>query len=315
MAIAEVRDLVKKYHDAEENAVDGISFEIEEGEIFSLLGPNGAGKTTTISILNTLIAPTSGTALVGGMNVVDNPMGVRRMIGVVPQELALYDELSAEENLRFWGEMQGLKPPELQQEIKEKLSLMELEKRAKDRVKTFSGGMKRRLNLAVGLMGNPPLLMLDEPTVAIDPQSRRYILDWVKKMNREGMTILYTTHYMEEAQELSRRIGIMDHGKMIAIGTFEELIQLVGTKDTLILKIGEISQSSRLVEALSALIGVNSVSSREDEVILNVDSAEATLSEVLKIASNLDILIRTIDIQEPNLEAVFLHLTGRTLRD
>jgi ABC-2 type transport system ATP-binding protein len=315
MAIAEVRDLVKRYQGASENAVDGISFTIEEGEIFSLLGPNGAGKTTTISILNTLISPTSGTALVGGMNVDNNPMGVRRMIGVVPQELALYDELSAEENLRFWGEMQGLKPPELQQEIKEKLSLMELEKRAKDRVKTFSGGMKRRLNLAVGLMGNPPLMMLDEPTVAIDPQSRRYILDWVKKMNQEGMTILYTTHYMEEAQELSHRIGIMDHGKMIAIGRLDELIQLVGEKETLKLKIGEESSGTQLAEMLSTVEGVNSVSSTDGEVILNVDSADETLSEVLRIASNLEIPIRTIDIQEPNLEAVFLHLTGRTLRD
>jgi ABC-2 type transport system ATP-binding protein len=315
MAIVEVQDLVKQYHGANENAVDGISFEIETGEIFSLLGPNGAGKTTTISILNTLIGPTAGTALVGGMNVVDDPMGVRRMIGVVPQELALYEELSAEENLRFWGEMQGLKPPELQHEIGEKLALMELEDRAKDRVKTFSGGMKRRLNLAVGMMGNPPLLMLDEPTVAIDPQSRRYILDWVNKMNEEGMTILYTTHYMEEAQELSHRIGIMDHGKMIAVGTLDELTRLVGEKETLRLKIGEGSESLRLAEAARAAHGVHSVSSNDGEVLLNVDSAEETLSEVLKMASDLEIPIRTIDIQEPNLEAVFLHLTGRTLRD
>jgi ABC-2 type transport system ATP-binding protein len=315
MTIVEVQDLVKQYHGANENAVDGISFEIETGEIFSLLGPNGAGKTTTISILNTLISPTAGTALVGGMNVVDDPMGVRRMIGVVPQELALYEELSAEENLRFWGEMQGLKPPELQHEIGEKLALMELEDRAKDRVKTFSGGMKRRLNLAVGMMGNPPLLMLDEPTVAIDPQSRRYILDWVTKMNEEGMTILYTTHYMEEAQELSHRIGIMDHGKMIAVGTLDELTRLVGEKETLRLKIGEGSESLRLAEASRAAHGVHSVSSNDGEVLLNVDSAEETLSEVLKMASDLEIPIRTIDIQEPNLEAVFLHLTGRTLRD
>jgi ABC-2 type transport system ATP-binding protein len=315
MTIVEVQDLVKQYHGANENAVDGISFEIETGEIFSLLGPNGAGKTTTISILNTLIGPTAGTALVGGMNVVDDPMGVRRMIGVVPQELALYEELSAEENLRFWGEMQGLKPPELRHEIGEKLALMELEDRAKDRVKTFSGGMKRRLNLAVGMIGNPPLLMLDEPTVAIDPQSRRYILDWVTKMNEEGMTILYTTHYMEEAQELSHRIGIMDHGKMIAVGTLDELTRLVGEKETLRLKIGEGSESLRLAEAARAAHGVHSVSSNDGEVLLNVDSAEETLSEVLKMASDLEIPIRTIDIQEPNLEAVFLHLTGRTLRD
>ncbi len=242
-------------------------------------------------------------------------MGVRRMIGVVPQELALYEELSAEENLRFWGEMQGLKPPELSHEIKEKLALMELEDRSKDRVKTFSGGMKRRLNLAVGMMGNPPLLMLDEPTVAIDPQSRRYILDWVMRMNEKGMTILYTTHYMEEAQELSHRIGIMDHGKMIALGTFEELVRLVGEKQTLRLKIGEGSEGEKLAEAAGTIPSVNSVSSMDGEVLLNVDSADETLAQVLRLASDLEIPIRTIDIQEPNLEAVFLHLTGRTLRD
>jgi ABC-2 type transport system ATP-binding protein len=254
-------------------------------------------------------------ARVGGHDVVADPMAVRRMIGVVPQELALYDDLSAEENLRFWGEMQGLKPPALKQEIKKKLKLMELEDRAKDRVKTFSGGMKRRLNLAVGLLGDPPLLMLDEPTVAIDPQSRRYILDWVKRMNKQGMTILYTTHYMEEAQELSHRIGIMDQGKMIAIGTLAELTRLVGEKKVLRLSVAQEMRVAELVQAAEALPGVDQATAQGDAVILNVDSAEAVLSAVLGLAVDLGITVRTIEIQEPNLEAVFLHLTGRALRD
>ncbi len=315
MAFVEVKNLVKRYVSAGVNAVDDITFEIQEGEIFSLLGPNGAGKTTTISILNTLIAPTSGEAWVSGQSVLKDEMAVRRKIGVVPQETALYDELTAEENLRFWGEMQGLNPKTLQDEINEKLKLMELEDRAKDRVKTYSGGMKRRLNLAVGLLGDTPLLMLDEPTVAIDPQSRRYILDWVKKMNEEGITILYTTHYMEEAQELSHRIGIMDHGKLIAIGTLEELTRMVGEKETLNLKLYQKTGGDQLAQAVKDLPGVKDVSANQNEVILNVDSAEEILSKVLGKASELDLSIRTINIQEPNLEAVFLHLTGRALRD
>ena len=189
MAFVEVRNLVKHYPASDTTAVNGISFEIHEGEIFSLLGPNGAGKTTTISILSTLISPTAGSASLDGQDVLKEKMAVRKMIGVVPQELALYDELSAEENLRFWGEMQGIQPKALRFEIQEKLQLMELDDRAKDRVKTYSGGMKRRLNLAVGLLGNPPLLMLDEPTVAIDPQSRRYILDWVKTVSYTHLTL------------------------------------------------------------------------------------------------------------------------------
>jgi len=315
MTFVEVKDLVKHYPSSETNAVDGISFQIHQGEIFSLLGPNGAGKTTTISILSTLISPTEGQASVDGKNVLKDKMAVRRSIGVVPQELALYDELSAEENLRFWGEMQGIDSGKLKSEIDEKLALMELQDRAKDRVKTYSGGMKRRLNLAVGLLGNPPLLMLDEPTVAIDPQSRRYILDWVQKMNGQGITILYTTHYMEEAQEISHRIGIMDRGKLIAIGTLDELIKTVGEKEILNLKLYQETGGKQLAEAVEDIDGIDKATAREDEVILNVESAEATLSKVLAKASGLDLSIRTIDIQGPNLEAVFLHLTGRALRD
>jgi len=314
-ALVEVQNLYKRYTPDAPYAVDGVSFEIHTGELFSLLGPNGAGKTTAISVISTLLQPTSGLVRVDGQDVQRNPMAVRHVIGVAPQELALYDDLTAHENLRFWGEMRGLHGAELQREIAEKLTLMELTDRAKDRVSTFSGGMKRRLNLAVGLLGRPKLLMLDEPTVAIDPQSRRYILDWVKKLREQGVTILYTTHYMEEAQELSDRIGIIDHGKLIALGTLAELIQLVGEHETLRLQLIQEDGGADLAAALQSLPDVIEASSTNGEVLVNVTSAEEALAAVIGTATGLGLSVRTIEIREPNLEAVFLHLTGRALRD
>lgn len=314
-ALVEVQNLYKRYTPDGPYAVDDVSFEIHTGELFSLLGPNGAGKTTAISVISTLLRPTSGVVRVDGQDVQRDPMAVRHVIGVAPQELALYDDLSAYENLRFWGEMRGLHGAELTREIAEKLALMELTDRAKDRVGTFSGGMKRRLNLAVGLLGRPKLLMLDEPTVAIDPQSRRYILDWVKKLREQGVTILYTTHYMEEAQELSDRIGIIDHGKLIALGTLHELIQLVGQHETLRLQLIQEGGGADLAAALQPLEGVIQASATDGEVLVNVASAEAILAAVIGTATGLGLSVRTIDIHESNLEAVFLHLTGRALRD
>ena len=215
-SILEVNNLVKNFTDLA--AVNGISFDIKEGEIFSLLGPNGAGKTTTISILSTLLSPTSGDATVCGHSVIKDPMEVKRAIGVVPQEIALYEELTAMENLIFWGKMYGLSGKALSSRIDEVLEQIGLKDRAKQRIKTYSGGMKRRVNIGAGLLHKPRLFFMDEPTVGIDPQSRRAILESVKDLNRDGMTILYTTHYMEEAQELSDRVGIIDHGELIALG-------------------------------------------------------------------------------------------------
>jgi ABC-2 type transport system ATP-binding protein len=315
MALVKVQNLVKRYTPDGPNAVDGISFEIQKGEIFSLLGPNGAGKTTAISVISTLLPPTSGAAYVNGHDVRAEPMAVRKSLGVVPQDLALYGDLTGLENLRFWGEMRGLTGDTLKREIDEKLELTGLTDRAQDRVNTYSGGMKRRLNLAVGLLGNPPLVMLDEPTVAIDPQSRRYILDWVTRMKGEGLTVLYTTHYMEEAQELSDRIGIIDHGKLIALGTLDELIQLVGQQETLMLQLWQSDGLTDLKEAVQSLEDVAQASIREEMLVLNVPSAESLLPAVLNQASALDLSLRTIEIREPNLETVFLHLTGRALRD
>ncbi|MGB8215275.1 MAG: ATP-binding cassette domain-containing protein [Anaerolineales bacterium] len=312
-AILEVKDLVKKYGDF--TAVKGISFDIKEGEIFSLLGPNGAGKTTTISILSTLYAPTSGEATVDGHSVTKEPMAVRNLIGVVPQELALYDDLSARENLVFWGQMYGLSGKALAIRVDEVLEQIGLADKAKNRVKTYSGGMKRRVNIGVGLLHKPSLLFMDEPTVGIDPQSRRAILDSVKSLNQQGMTVLYTTHYMEEAEELSDRVGIIDHGELIALGTQAELNHQVGENDTLILHIDESQNGETLVAAVRKIHGVLKADITDHSVAVIAPAAEEIMAPVITQANELGIKIHSVDIKEPNLEAVFLSLTGRALRD
>ena len=311
--ILEVQDLVKKYGDF--TAVKGISFTIKEGEIFSLLGPNGAGKTTTISMLSTLYAPTSGDATIAGHSVTKNPMDVRNAIGVVPQELALYEELSARENLIFWGQMYGLSGSALKERVEEVLGQIGLLDKAKDRVKTYSGGMKRRVNIGVGLLHKPKLLFMDEPTVGIDPQSRRAILDTVKDLNKQGMTVLYTTHYMEEAEELSDRVGIIDHGELIAIGTQKELTKQVGETETLVLHVGENEDPQALVTAFKNIPDILEANVVDHEISIITPSATDVLAPVVSKANERGIKIHSIDIREPNLEAVFLHLTGRALRD
>ena len=312
-SILEVQDLVKQYGDF--TAVKGISFDIKEGEIFSLLGPNGAGKTTTISMLSTLYTPTSGDATIRGHSITKNPMAVKQVIGVVPQELALYEDLTARENLIFWGQMYGLSGKPLNNRVDEVLEQIGLTDKAKNRVKTYSGGMKRRVNIGVGLLHKPRLLFMDEPTVGIDPQSRRAILDTVKDLNKQGMTVLYTTHYMEEAEELSNRVGIIDHGELIAIGTQKELTQQVGETETLILHISENDDQEALAVALKTVHGVLEAEPSENAVSIITPEAEDILAAVITKATERGIKIRSIDIREPNLEAVFLHLTGRALRD
>jgi len=311
--ILEVQNLVKNYGDFQ--AVKGVSFNIQEGEIFSLLGPNGAGKTTTISMLSTLYEPTSGDATVAGYSVKKNPMGVRNAIGVVPQDLALYEDLTAKENLIFWGQMYNLSGKALSSRVDEVLEQIGLTDKAKNKVKTFSGGMKRRVNIGVGLLHKPKLLFMDEPTVGIDPQSRRAILDTVKDLNKKGMTVLYTTHYMEEAEELSDRVGIIDHGKLIAIGTQKELTKQVGETETLILHVSENEDPSALVSVLKGLPNVIVANVVNNEISISTPSAKDVLVSVVTKANERGIKIHSIDIREPNLEAVFLHLTGRALRD
>ena len=312
-SILETKELVKKY--GEVAAVDGISFDIREGEIFSLLGPNGAGKTTTISILSTLFPPTSGDAFIGGHSILREPMAVRNLIGVVPQELALYEDLTARENLNFWGQMYGLSGRNLKLRIDEVLEQIGLTDKARARIKTYSGGMKRRVNIGVGLLHKPRLLFMDEPTVGIDPQSRRAILDSVKQLNQQGMTVLYTTHYMEEAEELSDRVGIIDHGKLIALGTQAELNRQVGENDTLILHIDESQNGEGLAQAVRSVHGVIKADVTDHTVAVLAPQAEEIMAPVILKASELGTKIRSVDIQEPNLEAVFLTLTGRALRD
>lgn len=311
--ILEVHNLSKKYGDF--TAVKGISFNIEEGEIFSLLGPNGAGKTTTISMLSTLYTPSGGDATIGGHSVAREPMSVRNTIGVVPQDLALYEDLTARENLTFWGQMYGLDGKTLKNRIEEVLSQIGLTDKANQRVRTYSGGMKRRVNIGVGLLHKPRLLFMDEPTVGIDPQSRRAILDTVKDLNKQGMTVLYTTHYMEEAAELSDRVGIIDHGDLIALGTQKELTQQVGQTETLILHFGENDDPQPLATALSGVAGVLKADVTDHAISIITPEAEGVLAPVVAKATDIGLKIRSIDIREPNLEAVFLHLTGRALRD
>ncbi len=312
-SILEVQNLVKKYGDFA--AVDDVSFTIEEGEIFSLLGPNGAGKTTTISVVSCLLKPTSGEAIIGGHSVTRESLKVREVIGVVPQDIALYNMLSARENLVFWGRMYGMGGAALTRRVDEVLEQIGLTDKANAKIETYSGGMKRRVNIGVGLLHKPRIIYMDEPTVGIDPQSRRNILDTVKDLNKQGMTVLYTTHYMEEAQELSDRVGIIDHGKLIALGTQRELTKIVGEYDTLRLHIGEEDGAEQLALALSAIPGVLKCSAADHQVVLVVPEAEEALAPAITRANEVGIRIHSVDIQEPNLETVFLQLTGRALRD
>jgi ABC-2 type transport system ATP-binding protein len=295
-------------------AVDGVSFSIHEGEIFSLLGPNGAGKTTTISILSCLLKPDGGEADVGGFSVAKKPDEVKKLIGMVPQDIALYEDLSGRENLMFWGRMYGLTGSALSKRVDEVLELVGLTDRQKDRVDKYSGGMKRRVNIGAALLHKPKMLYLDEPTVGIDPQSRRSILDGVKDLNAAGMTVLYTTHYMEEAQELSDRIGIMDKGKMIAVGTQPELVRMVGEKTRI--DIGLDRNAHQLAEEWRKLPGVSSVTEEEaGPLSLMVADANTLMLQLFDSARATGARVTKIDLAEPNLEMVFLHLTGRALRD
>ncbi len=311
--ILEAHDLKKNYGSLQ--AVKGISFTIEQGEIFSLLGPNGAGKTTTIAMLSTLLPPTRGDATIGSFSITKQAMQVRHLIGVVPQDIAIYETLNARENLLFWGHMYGMGGAVLKKRIEEVLQQVGLVEKAKARVSTYSGGMKRRLNIAVGLLHKPQIIFMDEPTVGIDPQSRRSILDSVKALNKQGMTVLYTTHYMEEAQELSDRVGIIDHGKLIACGTQKELTKLVGQNETLRLHLGEDDDAEKIAVTLSKLKGIIKASAKDHEVVLIVPEVEEALPPVISRTNELGVHVRSIEMQEPNLEAVFLHLTGRALRD
>jgi ABC-2 type transport system ATP-binding protein len=320
-SIVEIHNLSKRYSptgSANEGnlAVKGINLTIERGEIFSLLGPNGAGKTTMISMMSGLLTPTEGDVVIDGYSIVKNPVEVKKRIGVVPQEIALYPDLSARQNLEFFGKMYDLRGAELALRCDEVLDFIDLKDRQKERIDKFSGGMKRRVNIGVGLLHKPSLVFMDEPTVGVDPQSRRKILDAVGQLNAQGMTVLYTTHYMEEAEELSDRVGIIDHGELIAVGTQGELIQQVGEKDVIILKMGD--QASTALEIVRRVPGIDSASlddGDDGKLRLVAGRGRQALPGVIKAIDEGGCLPQSIEIIEPNLEAVFLHLTGRALRD
>ncbi len=278
-------------------AVQGISFNVLQGEIFSLLGPNGAGKTTTISMLATLLRPDQGDALIMGHSIRNDPTGVKTVLGVVPQDIALYEDLSANENLYFWGKMYGLRGAALKQRVNEVLEIIGLTERAGGRVSKFSGGMKRRVNIGVALLHRPQVLYLDEPTVGIDPQSRRNILDSVVALKNQGMTVLYTTHYMEEAQELSDHIAIMDHGQMMAEGTHEELVKIVGEMSRINLTLSR--ESDALLAAWKAIPGVKQITSEDSTHTVMVEDSNRALPRLFDAADSEHIRITSVDIQEP----------------
>lgn len=310
-------------------AVRGIDLDIQKGEIFSFLGPNGAGKTTTISMIGGLISPTKGDASIGGFSITRQPLQAKELIGVVPQEIALYPTLSARQNLDFFGKMYGLGGKELNKRVDEVLEFIDLADRQKDRIDTFSGGMKRRVNIGVGLLHRPQLVYMDEPTVGIDPQSRRRILDTVTQLRSEyGMTVLYTTHLMEEAQELSDRVGIIDHGEIIALGTQGDLTQQVGEEDRLIFKIGDQKPEDVLLQRLSSEVdgvsraifdppgeGGEEPTNVDGLIIVYAKRGRKAMPDVIRIINESGLIIASVAVQEPDLEAVFLHLTGRALRE
>jgi len=310
-AVIHVEGLVKRY--GQRVAVAGISFSVREGEVFGLLGPNGAGKTTLISILATLLPPDEGRVLVCGYDLRREADRIRPLIGFVPQELAFYPTLSAWDNLAFFGRLYSLRGTALKERITALLDLVGLRDRAGDAVGTFSGGMKRRLNIAAGLLHRPRLLLLDEPTVGVDPQTRNFIFEHIQGLKREGVTVLYTTHYMEEAERLCDRVAIMDEGRILALDTPKGLMDLLGGGVIHL----EVAAEHRedLLSAVRALPHVRAASSLGRRLQIETRAARPALLELIELCNARDLPILSLEVLEPNLESVFLHLTGKRLRD
>ncbi len=311
MTLLQISNLQKYYKDV--NAVDSISFDVKKGEVFGLLGPNGAGKSTTISMISTLIKPTSGQITYNGESILENPKAIQQKLGVVPQEIALYPSLSGYENLKFWGHSYGLRGNELKNRIAEVAEIIGLKDRLKKKIEKYSGGMKRRINIGAALLHKPELLIMDEPTVGIDPQSRNHILETVLELNKQGMTIIYTSHYMEEVEFLCSRISIMDKGEIIASGTQEELIEIVKGQKKINLKFDRITKE--LTEKINSISYVQNIDTQDEEMVLATQNGDNIFKDLISKVSETDSNILSIDIKKPNLEAVFLHLTGRALRD
>jgi len=334
--ILEVDNLVKKF--GEYTAVGGVSFQVEEGEVFGLLGPNGAGKTTTISMLTGVLEPTSGTARVGGYDLKTDLKEVKKVNGLVPQDLALYPTLNARANLNFFGRIYGLKGSELKQRVDDVLEIVALKERANEKIENYSGGMKRRVNIAAGLVHEPRLLFLDEPTVGVDPQSRNQIFESVLQLNRErGMSIIYTSHYMEEVELLCNRVAIIDQGEIIALDTIKNLIAMLGGG---VINLGLEQVDDELLSQISALPAVKQASlapvtpspvtveavdetetpetpEEPDHIIVKVEckNSQQALVELIAFLNERDLRLVSVETLEPNLESVFLHLTGKKLRE
>ncbi|WP_339224427.1 ABC transporter ATP-binding protein [Paenibacillus sp. FSL W7-1332] len=295
-------------------AVEEVSLYLDRGESVGLIGPNGAGKSTTISMISSLLKPTGGDVRLNGKSVLKHPQDIRTVLGVVPQEIALYEELTSYENLKFFGRVYGLNGKELEIKIQELLETVGLRDRQKELIRTYSGGMKRRINIAAALLHDPQIVIMDEPTVGIDPQSRNHILETVRRLNRDkGTTVLYTSHYMEEVEQLCSRMYIMDHGRIIASGTKEELQHILSGEDTLIIQLNR--PNPELAEELRSLESVRQVEETDHGLKLIVMKNSCILSGIVQAAERHEVQIQNIHIQSPSLEDVFLHLTGRKLRD
>jgi len=308
--IIAVEDLVKRYNGF--MAVDGVSFDIKRGEIFGLLGPNGAGKSTIISILCCLLKATSGRVVIDGFDIGRNVSDIKKIIGVVPQEISLYHTLTARENLRFYGRIYGLSGKTLKNRIEALLEMVGLTDRADDLLEGYSGGMKRRINIAVALLHNPMILFLDEPSTGVDPQSRRRIYDTIQELNRQGTTVLLTTHQMEDAEKLCHRIAIVDRGKLIALDTLEGLLTLVGESDIIQVMAKEIPPAS--VESIRQIDEVQKVSMDSGIMTIQLVRGRESLAGIVDRLISGGTKVESISIREPDLETLFLHLTGTRLR-
>ena len=311
MPFLEISELKKYFKNIK--AVDGISFSVEQGDILGLLGPNGAGKSTTISMIATLIVPDSGQILFKGKNIVKDPGCIQHVLGLVPQEIALYPNLSGIENLTFWGKAYGLRGVKLKKRIGDVSDIIGIGDRLKDRVKKYSGGMKRRLNIGAALLHEPEFIIMDEPTVGIDPQSRNHILNTVKMLANSGATILYTSHYMEEVEALCSKICIMDGGRIIAAGTKDEITSSLGSQYEISIKLEK--EDLTMVEKLKTLDCVSTVSMTDHDIHVVAQARDTSTKAILDVVAKSDAGLVAFDIEKANLETVFLNLTGRALRD
>ncbi len=311
MQVLECSGLRKTYDDLV--AVDDVGFTIAQGETFGLLGPNGAGKTTAISMIAGILEPDAGAIRVCGEVVNTTSTAGKGEIGLVPQDLAIYPDLTARENLRFFGHLYDLRGSHLDSRIDEVLTVTGLGDRADDRAEEYSGGMKRRLNIGIGLLHEPKLLILDEPTVGVDPQSRNAILESVDRLGDAGIGVLYTTHYMEEAERLCDRLAIIDGGQIQAEGTRRQLVEMVGEHDRV--RLGIDGDAAAVAAAVRRIDAIDSATHADGEVELLTEDARTVLPELIATASAVGGGVTSVDVVEPNLEAVFLHLTGRALRD